>query len=127
MNPPSGSTPAARPTVIARWRLRSPATHCAPTPQRYSLTRWPRWPTRPSSVGPKEGSRWVVVDLNVGHGYGMNPDAETREPTSYGTLQVTLDGSEPVDRRRTERERSEERRAGEECVSTCRSWWSPYH
>src|SRR3546814_18236602 len=25
------------------------------------------------------------------------------------------------------RERSDERRVGEECVSTCRSWWSPYH
>src|SRR3546814_12162993 len=23
--------------------------------------------------------------------------------------------------------RSEERRVGKECVSTCRSWWSPYH
>src|SRR3546814_18083418 len=23
--------------------------------------------------------------------------------------------------------RSEERRVGTECVSTCRSWWSPYH
>src|SRR3546814_19625268 len=23
--------------------------------------------------------------------------------------------------------RSEERRVGQECVSTCRSWWSPYH
>src|SRR3546814_19850759 len=23
--------------------------------------------------------------------------------------------------------RSEERRVGHECVSTCRSWWSPYH
>src|SRR3546814_15087889 len=22
---------------------------------------------------------------------------------------------------------SEERRVGKECVSTCRSWWSPYH
>src|SRR3546814_20812225 len=22
---------------------------------------------------------------------------------------------------------SEERREGKECVSTCRSWWSPYH
>src|SRR3546814_19661250 len=26
-----------------------------------------------------------------------------------------------------ERERSEERRVGKECVSTCRSRWSPYH
>src|SRR3546814_15422190 len=25
------------------------------------------------------------------------------------------------------RERSEERRVGQECVSTCRSRWSPYH
>src|SRR3546814_14988234 len=25
------------------------------------------------------------------------------------------------------RTRSEERRVGTECVSTCRSWWSPYH
>src|SRR3546814_20584376 len=23
--------------------------------------------------------------------------------------------------------RSDERRVGKECVSTCRSWWSPYH
>src|SRR3546814_16435302 len=23
--------------------------------------------------------------------------------------------------------RSEERRVGKECVSTCRYWWSPYH
>src|SRR3546814_9107597 len=29
-------------------------------------------------------------------------------------------------RQRTER-RSEERRVGKECVSTCRSRWSPYH
>src|SRR3546814_20850490 len=25
-----------------------------------------------------------------------------------------------------ERKRSEERRVGKECVSMCRSWWSPY-
>src|SRR3546814_21172685 len=24
-------------------------------------------------------------------------------------------------------QRSEERRVGKECVSTCRSWWPPYH
>src|SRR3546814_11047815 len=34
-----------------------------------------------------------------------------------------------VDRKRIERYqgRSEERRVGKECVSTCRSRWSPYH
>src|SRR3546814_7435650 len=25
------------------------------------------------------------------------------------------------------KQRSEERRVGKECVSTCRSWWQPYH
>src|SRR3546814_10646130 len=30
-------------------------------------------------------------------------------------------------RRQPEVARSEERRVGKECVSTCRSWWSPYH
>src|SRR3546814_3472204 len=33
------------------------------------------------------------------------------------TAQLTADG----------RRRSEERRVGKECVSTCRSRWSPYH
>src|SRR3546814_11940908 len=33
----------------------------------------------------------------------------------------------PYLRRRQEKERSEERRVGKECVSTCRSRWSPYH
>src|SRR3546814_4361736 len=31
------------------------------------------------------------------------------------------------DDHRRERPRSEERRVGKECVSTCRSRWSPYH
>src|SRR3546814_11586598 len=32
-----------------------------------------------------------------------------------------------LERRAMEAERSEERRVGNECVSTCRSRWSPYH
>src|SRR3546814_16620575 len=31
------------------------------------------------------------------------------------------------DRKRALQSRSEERRVGKECVSTCRSRWSPYH
>src|SRR3546814_3591405 len=31
------------------------------------------------------------------------------------------------ERERRQPERSEERRVGKECVSTCRSRWSPYH
>src|SRR3546814_14457330 len=34
-------------------------------------------------------------------------------------------GPDPVDRWRGIAERSEERRVGKECVSTCRSRWSP--
>src|SRR3546814_4368964 len=32
-----------------------------------------------------------------------------------------------ADRMHPELDRSEERRVGKECVSTCRSRWSPYH
>src|SRR3546814_10337197 len=34
---------------------------------------------------------------------------------------------ETMDRRTLLKTRSEERRVGKECVSTCRSRWSPYH
>src|SRR3546814_4267109 len=40
---------------------------------------------------------------------------------SYG-IEIQKDG-----RSLSENERSEERRVGKECVSTCRSRWSPYH
>src|SRR3546814_21130701 len=32
-----------------------------------------------------------------------------------------------IDALRSENSRSDERRVGKECVSTCRSRWSPYH
>src|SRR3546814_16647153 len=38
---------------------------------------------------------------------------------------IMFDTLEAVERYRSER--SEERRVGKECVSTCRSRWSPYH
>src|SRR3546814_4926859 len=41
------------------------------------------------------------------------------QPRPYGGLSPETEG--------LERGRSEERRVGEECVSTCRSRWSPYH
>src|SRR3546814_2304838 len=40
------------------------------------------------------------------------------EPRENGKLMLTLNDKE---------RRSEERRVGKECVSTCRSRWSPYH
>src|SRR3546814_12944925 len=38
-----------------------------------------------------------------------------------------IDGLTVLDRWRKEGLRSEERRVGKECVSKCRSRWSPYH
>src|SRR3546814_14292031 len=40
---------------------------------------------------------------------------------------VRLDGDPVLRPQDVEIERSEERRVGKECVSTCRSWGSPYH
>src|SRR3546814_14586218 len=42
-------------------------------------------------------------------------------------LQSRTDGPTYLPIADNERTRSEERRVGKECVSTCRSRWSPYH
>src|SRR3546814_13455892 len=51
--------------------------------------------------------------------------AEVVEVPIY-TWQAALDDPRPAERL-AEGVRSEERRVGNECVSTCRSTWSPYH
>src|SRR3546814_3848850 len=43
----------------------------------------------------------------------------------HGSLVTLLGGREQM--QETHFQRSEERRVGKECVSTCRSRWSPYH
>src|SRR3546814_13436988 len=40
---------------------------------------------------------------------------------------VAAFGGDRLDRQARGLQRSEERRVGKECVSTCRSRWSPYH
>src|SRR3546814_18243045 len=47
-----------------------------------------------------------------------------RKPLDHGPRGPVDDGSHDPD---AESRRSEERRVGKECVSTCRSRWSPYH
>src|SRR3546814_2171287 len=70
---------------------------------------------------------------------GYNGSSEW--PTSWSTAAIAISCDEPErgrssgwDRCRSERAagvsvtgRSEERRVGKECVSTCRSRWAPYH
>src|SRR3546814_17255731 len=48
---------------------------------------------------------------------GLNDDLQGTVPHSYGIVFVMPGISF----------RSEERRVGKECVSTCSSWWSPYN
>src|SRR3546814_12834455 len=63
-------------------------------------------------------------EMNVYRGEGNLPSVPL--PTMAGTLPFPIKfGYQVVGR--VEAARSEERRVGKECVSTCRSRWSPYH
>src|SRR3546814_10605436 len=48
------------------------------------------------------------------------------DPVEPGALREIIAAGQVRGRRRHQ-PRSEERRVGKECVSTCRSRWSPYH
>src|SRR3546814_16487546 len=58
------------------------------------------------------------------HGDAEAPLAEVGEAEGKRGTEVTFLPSPDTF---TKTERSEERRVGKECVSTCRSRWSPYH
>src|SRR3546814_8950255 len=55
-----------------------------------------------------------------------SPAAQWHRPADLASRQSEPAASAHRKRRRW-RYRSEERRVGKECVSTCRSRWSPYH
>src|SRR3546814_9697927 len=59
------------------------------------------------------------------------PDLAAGEPPSLFTPATVSDRSDGkiahLDGFNLTRARSEERRVGKECVSTCRSRWAPYH
>src|SRR3546814_16955298 len=52
------------------------------------------------------------------------PFSEVYTAMQYGTIDAAVTGFQGVN---SQRLRSEERRVGKECVSQCRSRWSPYH
>src|SRR3546814_12720938 len=64
-----------------------------------------------------DGSNIRELKALLQHNYGLRIQFETPE----NVRDVRLRGKFPAD------DRSEERRVGKECVSTCRSRWSPYH
>src|SRR3546814_15042756 len=63
-----------------------------------------------ASRSPEAVSRSCAVARTAGHCFGAGPHCAGRRRTGAGH----------------HRERSEERRVGKECGSTCRSRWSPY-
>src|SRR3546814_17120326 len=75
----------------------------------------------PEALAPA-GLRFVDVE-SVGCTQRSRPEAERLDRTYRALL-----GQKWRDKKGKERViRSEERRVGKECVSTCRSRWSPYH
>src|SRR3546814_15560345 len=69
-----------------------------------------------------------VVLRQVGEDLGWRPVAGRADDVDIAGIILVDDRTryvgEAVQRRH---QRSEERRVGKECVSTCRSRWSPYH
>src|SRR3546814_7817613 len=76
-----------------------------------------------SSDLPHDIDREVVVAVP---GLRVRGDLPLGEVTDHRPQRVVLLGELDVHGRPSGR-RSEERRVGKECVSTCRSRWSPYH
>src|SRR3546814_16943781 len=66
----------------------------------------------------------LVVEKPCRHGVGNDMDVPVASLLEYLLGQL---GSRDSDRVSHPDVRSEERRGGKECVSTCRSRWSPYH
>src|SRR3546814_12147197 len=66
-----------------------------------------------------EGSKAIRIECRIGGG-DLNPYLAFSALLAAGLagIEAKLELPEP---------RSEERRVGTECVSTCRSRWSPYH
>src|SRR3546814_3374321 len=58
----------------------------------------------------------------------LQPSLLDETPHGDRRDKLVIDQTKPLaPRRRRPDDRSEERRVGKECVSTCRSRWSPYH
>src|SRR3546814_18602887 len=77
-----------------------------------------------------------TVDVSVGGGVATNPflysDGDTAASATVSVSPSVFIEDELGPTRiggdlRLTQYRSEERRGGKECVSTCRSGWSPYH
>src|SRR3546814_1989628 len=66
------------------------------------------------------------VPLRMARGLGQVLPFALRDPEQAGDAAV-FGPALPLGGKLEAQQRSEERRVGKECVSTCRSRWSPYH
>src|SRR3546814_14263455 len=64
------------------------------------------------------------TQFSIAQSFGLAPSLTLALP---GDWDVSLIGTYGRDKVEFGAERSEERRVGKECASTCRSRWAPYH
>src|SRR3546814_13481857 len=85
---------------------------------------------KPYLALPAQATSYAVEEAPTSLGSGAYDAARSRHARSFVYAHTTPPANDPgaitlwhlwVDAR------SEERRVGKECVSTCRSRWSPYH
>src|SRR3546814_1779454 len=55
------------------------------------------------------------------------PESRRRKTITVKDVEAVVAKIARIPPKSVSRDRSEERRVGKECVSTCRSRWSPYH
>src|SRR3546814_14774546 len=75
------------------------------------------------SIG-EPGTQLTMRTFHIGGAANFN-ETSNLEAMSDGTIE--LRDMPTITDKNGRRLRSEERRVGKECVSTCRSRWSPYH
>src|SRR3546814_20138052 len=74
-------------------------------------------------------NRWVLWEASLTHlaeedgGRSSRPTCSSKAPIRASPLGQSVQWNSSL----RLQSRSEERRVGKECVSTCRSRWSPYH
>src|SRR3546814_14264302 len=78
-------------------------------------------PARPATVGATV--RAIERNMRRNAGNFKEPETSRKEPERKGEAGRNRGKSGKAEAQG----RSEERRVGKECVSTCRSRWSPYH
>src|SRR3546814_14178634 len=84
-------------------------------------------PARRAALRRSAANRSRELDGDDGANEGDDPDQLLRRDVLLEDDEAEERGDDDGDLADGDDVRSEERRVGKECVSTCRSRWSPYH